>query len=190
MIKNLIFIPIFAILTSCASQSFKYNEEPTSIVKNQTQYSVSNIDVKFIEGKAKVLEGNVIKFQRGEYKGYPNEKEMSVIIKDMLMQNLKDLNIYSKNSDLKITVEIEYERLLNDTFSSLSYLNFVMSHKVKILQNDNVIAESNSEDYTVKRFPFALLVRALSGNNGAQNEVKDLQKVLKSLTKEIYSVGK
>ncbi|MDA9231333.1 YajG family lipoprotein [Rickettsiales bacterium] len=189
--KKLLIITCFIFIASCSSNSFTYLQKPTPIVKNQTHYCVSNVDVKFVEGKAKKLEGNAISFKRGQYSGYPNEKEMASIIKEIINQDLKDLNIYSgnKNNSLNISLEIEYERLLNDTFSNLSYHNFAMSHKAQILKDGKVVAESNSKDYTVKRFPFELLIRASSGNNGPQNEVKDLNKVLKGLVKEIYNLG-
>lgn len=189
--KKLLIITCFIFIASCSSNSFTYLQKPTPIVKNQTRYHISNIDVKFVEGKAKILEGNAISFKRGQYPGYPNEKEMASIIKDIINQDLKDLNIYSSNksNSLSISLEIEYERLLNDTFSSLSYHNFVMSHKAQILKDGKVMAKSNSKDYTVQRLPFELLIRASSGNNGPQNEVNDLKKVLKSLVKEIYNLG-
>jgi hypothetical protein len=189
--KKLLTVACLIFITSCSSNSFTYLKNPTPITKNQTKYHVTDVDIEFVEGKAKRLEGNMVSFKRGQYPGYPNEKEMAVIIKDILDQDLKDLNIYSsdKSNSLSISLEIEYERLLNDTFSSLSYHNFVMSHKAKILQNGKVIATSDSKDYTTKRLPFELLVRASSGNNGPQNEVKDLKKALNNLVKEIYNLG-
>lgn len=55
--KKLLTAACLIFITSCSSNSFTYLKNPTPITKNQTKYHITDVDVKFVQGKAKRLDG-------------------------------------------------------------------------------------------------------------------------------------
>ncbi len=208
--KNITAILIVIFLTSCSGH-INYVKKPTPIVKNESKYYVNNVNVKLNGdyGKSSGSGSGVV----NEWSKFPNESEMSKNMKNILIDRLKEKNIYSENkletNVFLVNLDVQYKRIgifnKKNTFSS-----FEMSHNVEVYdQNKELVAQGFFGPYKVSYATYncGLLKNIITlfgcsayyetkntikvfAGKGPEDEIEEIGIVLNSLVKDIKDLGK
>lgn len=196
--KKLHILPILLTLLcfniSCASKQsiFTYNLQTHQKIDQKSKYYVSEVDVKISKDPGSlevVLDGNVPNFLKKDFSKYPDEKQMSEIMKDIFEQKLKNNGMYSSNDKdpnvFDITMNIDYIR--RGTLKNDAYVVYVMSHDIKISKDGEEVARSVKNKYTMSGYNFDTLIgkRTLFMYGGSDDEINDLNGLFKSIVQDL-----
>lgn len=187
------------LLSSCAGNSFKYSEKPTTIVNGKSKYYVADVKIKFVEGMLRKAKGELLAINspamKKDFSNYPNEQKISEIVKQILETKLKEKGIYSSDpkdaNAYSISMKADYERI-GLLWSKTAYHSFIMSHDITVSKEGKEVARSVYSNYKAKRgyfAEFASNAKTLAGAKGSQDEIEDLNIVIADTAKELSELG-
>ncbi len=181
---------------SCASQSiFTYNSQTQQRVDQKSKYHVSQVDIKISKdpNSLEVVWGDKVpNFLKKDFSRYPDEKQMSEIMKDIFEQKLKNNEMYSDNDKdanvFDVTMKVDYIR--RGTLKNDAYVVFIMSHDIKISKDGKEIARSVRNKYTMGGYNGDTIVgkRTLFMYGDSEDEINDLNGVFDWIVKELKNL--
>ncbi len=145
--KKIIFIIPSLLLISCSSNSFKYINKNNIIKKDGAKYFISKTNVKF-----KTIDRTRVTRKTPEQDNFPNEKEISILVKKIFIENLKKQNLYSENKKdknrYKLNMQFDYQRV--SLFYNKNSFSFpILKSTINIYNKKNdLIATSELNKYT------------------------------------------
>jgi len=179
-LKKCYILSTLMFITACSSTHYTYNVKPTPIKKKKSQYYVKQVNVDLSRSSQK--------------EGYPNEKELENIISELLTKHLCKRNICAKSPNEEsydLYVDIDYTR--NFIYISKAFNSLQLSHKIEVKKEDKVLATDIHNEYGVNKEKPTQIVgnfkRMLYLAN-KNDELKEINIVLKSISKDLYELGK
>lgn len=198
--KYKVFITLISILflSSCAHNGSSARiKDPEQITKDETKYYISDVKIKFSEGMLnRATNQDFSGFMNKDFSSYPDEKELSKILKNLLEENLTKKNLLSSSTDksesFSIIINADYERLGVMWFKT-AYNSFIISYDVEIYNKKEKLTTLSKRDQVISvniLFKFFHDLKAVFGLRNQKDEVSDLNILAKSIASYVSEYGK
>ncbi len=167
-------------LIGCASP-YTYHVNPTPIKKGETKYTVGNVEVNLTLGHG----------GKNVEEKYTNEEQLTENFKVALGKQLQEQGLFaaSKNGT-KLDLSIDYKRTFHMTGNSLHKPE--VSFRATVRNDQGNLASYGKSRFTTAYGTFeemAVNVEIVSGNWGAEDELKDVDQIANFIVMMLADLG-
>lgn len=178
--KISLFLLSFILLTGCSSTAPKPQDPENPLKKGVSQYYLGDVKVNLTLGHG----------GRADNEKFTNEQQLTENFRAALTQELSKLNILNaseENADASLAITIDYLRQYNIGGNALNIPK--VSHQIRVFKDDQDYATRTTGTYLIgHNLIEAAKISAFKW--GAEDELKDVQRVAAHIAKSIAAIGR
>ncbi|MEZ8826513.1 hypothetical protein AB6E04_19325 [Vibrio amylolyticus] len=180
--KKILSILSVLLVSACSSSPYTYHVEPTPLKKQETKYSIAEVNVNLTQG----YNGDA------SLEKFATQAEVQELFRKTLESNLNDAGVLARDdeTEVNLVIDIDYVRTFNHGGESLNKPE--VSHNVTIISGSEKLASFSQGKYTtkygyLKDLAVNMEITAFSWDE--EDEPQDIELISKLIAQDILNVG-